>query len=186
MGRLENLGGVGRSHTGNAIEDICDRLALGEPVEEPAEALSDTLDCLHLIMLLKVAEILLPDARLLAYAFDLVLIKRFPNLLECAEGSQIWRHIEEGAPILATLGRALANNFPNDLPTALRLDRSGLRQANLRVRDVAVLVGIHIPLAFPVAHQDDAAGPAKTFVLRHFVSQCSHGHSRAPQLTTIP
>ena len=170
MRRLENLGVVRRSHTGDPIEDICHRLALGEPVEEPAETLPDILDCLHLIMLLKIAEVLLPDARLLAYAFDLLLLKRFPNLLECAEGSHIRGHIEEDAPALATLAHLLANNFPDDLPTALRLNRSGLRQADLRVRDVAVLLRIHIPLALPVTHQDDATRPAVALVVRHSVS----------------
>jgi hypothetical protein len=137
--------------TGDAVEDVGGGLALGEAEEEAAEALARLLDGAHALLHLEVAEVLLPDAALLAGADDAVPREGAADLAQRGAGARVGGHVEVDLPVAAA-----RHHVADALPRGARLLRAQRRQRDAVVGRGGVGRHVQVALALAVPHQDDA------------------------------
>jgi hypothetical protein len=138
--------------TGDAVEDVGGGLALGESEEEAAEALARLLDGAHALLHLEVAEVLLPDAALLAGADDAVPREGAAHLAQRGPGARVGGHVEVDLPVAA----ASRHHVADAVPRGARLLDSQRCQRDAVVGRGGVGRHVQVPLALAVPHQDDA------------------------------
>mmetsp|Transcript_9436 Transcript_9436/g.25596 ORF Transcript_9436/g.25596 Transcript_9436/m.25596 type:complete len:247 (-) Transcript_9436:565-1305(-) len=132
---------------GHAVVHVCARLAVREPVEEPAESQSLGFFPLLTLGVLEVAKVLLPELHFFLDARDSRRAERLGHALVRLLAPQIGRRVEEQVGVTGNL-------FDHD-PGIQRLPPPLFGERHLRIRHVRVRLIVHVALRLRVTHQND-------------------------------
>jgi hypothetical protein len=165
-GRLEpadvDVGAQRLAEAGDAVVDVGGGLAVGEAVEETAVAEAGLLLDAHLVAVLEVAEVLLPEARILPDAGDAArVLEGAADAAQRLQRAAVRGDVEVDLPVVGRLVGVGGEEVPEAAAAVLGVLPAFGGEADARVGHARVRRLVHVALALAVPHQHDPARPRR-------------------------